>query len=221
MLDVSTFFKNDASDQWFSMEVSGQSAHEYLEAHHFNVIDRKALTSKYSQVRAPVGLMNLSYTLSMPTPTNEFRWVFIADYNWALRTKEINGKSAPDILTAWMRMMTGPTKYVMSLVPKTYLFATTDSVSFEDIFAISRRWSIDCCIGVFDDSMKTMFVFNEEFGTVYVGFDPDHVPLNVDDVSAQFDQVLEGGFVDECRGRTGGDRDRLEEFYQSVVAPYV
>lgn len=166
-------------------------------------------------------MVDLSYVNSVPTPTPEYSTIFLAGYAWELASKNIDGKPLSEILSEWMQNRLDGKKYLMSLMPKSYLVATSDTISFDDIFMITKEWNLDCFIGVFDESHNAMFVFNEEFGTVHVSFNPANVPTNASDVSGQFEKVLKKGFVNDCKASTGGNRERLEEYYQSVIEPYI
>lgn len=221
MINVSSFFDKDASDLWFTTDSRLGSVHEKLKNRGFTIIDRVTLNSDYHDLQAPVCTVNLSYYNEIPAPDPRLTNTFIMGRAFNLNKTKLNDMGLNELLSDWMQSMPGKDKYVMSLFPKSYLLAKSDSINFDDIWGITREWGIDCFIGVFDDSQKMMFVFAEEYGVVYLGFDPSMVPNNFAEVSTVFDGVVKDGFVDKCRYFTSGDPARLEEYYRSVIVPFV
>ena len=63
-----------------------------------------------------------------------------------------------------------------------------------------------------------MFVFAEEYAVVYVSFDPSNEPAEFTEVS---DLVNSADVLKEILGRTGGNRDRIEEYYKTIVKPFI
>jgi len=221
MLNVSRFYDENATDEWFTMVLREKSVHEKLISKGFTIIDRKTLNSDYSSFEAPVGITNLSYADSIPTPTPGFISTFMMGYSYQIENTLCNDKKLSEILTEWMAAMPGKNKYLMSLFPKSYLFAKSESITYSDVFDVALEWTPDCFIGVFDDSKKMMFVFSEEFHVTHVSFDPEYLQPGMSDISDKFKSVLNKGFVKDCAGRTGGNRERLEEYYCSVIQPFV
>ncbi len=118
-----------------------------------------------------------------------------------------------------MQLLRGDEKYIMSLFPKSYLFATSSSVSFEDIENITFSWGVDCFIGVFDSAREIVFVYAEECGMVYVGFATSNVPPQFDLVRNVFEAKTRSGYVEANQAVTAGQRERVEEYCQKVVIP--
>jgi len=221
MVNVSKFFDESATDESFARVLREKSVHEKLILNGFTIIDRNTLNSEYSSLEAPVGIVNLSYANSIPTPTPGFVSTFMMGYANQIKNTRSNNKYLSDVLTDWMEAMPGKNKYLMSLFPKSYLFAKSRSITYNDIFDVALEWTPDCFIGVFDETQKMMFVFSEEFNVTHVSFDPKYVQSGMSDISDRFNLVLNQGFVEECIGRTGGNRERLEEYYKSVIEPFV
>ena len=224
MINVSTFFKPDATEQWFNVPAvssGGLSVHEMLRERGYNIIDRNTLQSGYADLHAPINMVDLSYAPSIAVPAPGYENTFVSGYAWEVRKLDLDGAPLTDTLDKWLLAMPGRRKYVISLAPETFLCVETESVTFQDIFAITRNWSINCSIGIFNDSSKVMFVFGEEFGLIYAGFHPDHVPEEFDKVSSIFEKVIERGYVEDSWDRGVGQRHRLEEFFEQVVKPYI
>ena len=221
MLNVSSFFDKNATDESFTRVLREKSVHEKLVSNGFTIIDQKTLDTEYASLEAPVGIVNLSYANSIPTPTPGFVSTFMMGYAYQIKNTQCNDKYLSEFLTEWMEAMPGKYKYLMSLFPKNYLFAKSKSITYNDIFDVALEWTPDCFIGVFDDSKKMMFVFSEEFHVTHVSFDPRYVQSGMSDISDRFKLVINDGFVSDCKARTGGNRKRLEEYYQSVIVPFV
>ena len=218
MLKVANFYNASASDRWFTMSSPRKVAlHDQMEARGFTLIDRLSLESTYKDLCAPVNTIDLSYTKSIPTPTPGFRSAFFTGRAYEIRKKQFQDRMLSDVITEWLNTTLGSEKYLMSLAPETYLLAKTTRIDFEDIFMITRGWDIDCIIGVFDSASKTMFVFAQEFALAHISFNPDNLPAEFTEVSAQFNSE---SFVTELTAR-GGKLDRVEEYYEAVVKPFV
>jgi len=219
MLTVSDFYTDSASEQWFTTASRNKgSLHEQLQARGFTLIDRSTLESDYQYLSAPVKTIDLSYAASIPTPTPGYKNAFVTGFAFEIRKIKFKDRLLSDVLTEWLNTSLDEDKYLMSLVPETYLLAKAKSIDFDDIFNLTRGWDVDCIIGVFDSAGKAMFVFAQEYGVVHVSFDPDNIPLEFADVSSLFDS---DGFVKDAQGRTGGDPDRIDEYYNTVVKPFI
>lgn len=219
MIRVSDFYVDSASEQWFTTpsRKSG-SVHEQLKARNFTLIDRPTLKADYQDLNAPVEMVDLSYAVSIPAPTLGFKTTFMPGYAYEFRRRKFKDRMLSDVLTVWMNSTLSNEKYLMSLFPKSYLLAKANSIDFDNIFEITRLWSVDAFIGVFDKTGKAMFVFAQEYGVVHVSFEPSNVPAEFDEVS---DQVDKAGFLKDMQGRTGGDPDRIKEYYNTVVKPVI
>ena len=69
MINLSTFFKQDAFEKEFITPISGfggQSLHEVLRNRGYNVIDRQTLVSEYGDLHVPINTVNLTYATSIP-----------------------------------------------------------------------------------------------------------------------------------------------------------
>lgn len=217
MLNVANFYNDSASDEWFTMSSPRQIAlHDQLETRGFTLIDRPTLQSDYKDLKAPVSTIDLSYASSIPTPTPGYKNAFVIGHAYEIRKRQFKDRMLGDVMTEWLNTTLDDEKYLMSLFPETYLLAKSNSIDFEDIFTITGEWGIDCIIGVFDKTGKTMFVFSEEFAVIHVSFDPDSLPPEFTEVSTQFDS---SGFVKEVTAR-GPKLDRIEEYYEAVIKPF-
>ena len=222
MLNIGKFYDKAASDSWFTIPGRQRgSVHDQLQDRDFTLIDRPTLESDYQYLEAPTRTVDLSYAKSIPTPTPGYKTAFLTGYAYDIKNTKLKEQSLGDLMTEWLNAKLNGEIFVMSLIPESYLLAKGNSIEFEDIFNITRLWGIDCIIGVFDQSNKSMFVFAQEFGLTHISFSPDHVPDNFDEVSAPFENVVKEGFVKEAQGRTGADGKRLEEYYEVVVKPFI
>ena len=71
MINVSKFFKPDATEQWFNVPAVNYgwlSVHEMLRERGYNIIDRNTLQSKYADLHAPINMVDLSYAPSIAVP---------------------------------------------------------------------------------------------------------------------------------------------------------
>lgn len=218
MLNVTDFYTASASDEWFTRSSLRKVAlHDQLEARGFTLIDRPTLESKYKNLKVPASTVDLSYAPSIPTPKPDLKSAFAIGNAYEIRKRTFKDRMLSDVITEWLNTTLGDEKYIMSLSSNSYLVAKADSIDFEDIFTVIRGWSIDCFIGVFDKTGKTMFVFAEEFSVISVSFDPNNTPAEFTEVSSQFDSE---NFVTEVTAR-GGNLDRVEEYYEAAVKPFV
>lgn len=218
MLNIAEFFNTSASDQWFTTSFAkDDTLHEQLEARGFTLIDRPTLESNYKDLCAPVNTVDLSYALSTPTPTPGYKSAFAIGHAFEIKKRKFKDRMLSDVITDWLNTTLSEEKYIMSLFPDTYFLAKTDSIDFEDIFNITKGWGIDCFIGVFDRSSKAMFVFAEEYTVMHVSFDLNNVPAEFSAVSDQFDST---GFITEATAR-GASLERVEEYYKTVIKPYI
>ena len=218
MLKVSDFYADSASEQWFTTPSrKNGSLHDQLQARGFTLIDRPTLESDYQNLVAPLETVDLSYAESIPTPTPGYKSAFFTGYAFEIRKNKFKDRLISDVLNEWLNTTLGDEKYLISLFPKSYLVTKARTIEFDDIFNITRAWDLDCFIGVFDRTGKTMFVFSQEFALVHVSFDPNNIPAEFDNVSELFDNA---GFVNDVVGR-GGNRERIEEYYKTVVKPFI
>ena len=120
-----------------------------------------------------------------------------------------------------MKILSGKSKFLISLNPAHYLFAVASDIDFTNVFDVARNWSIDCQIGVFDETEKVMFVFDPEFGLIYYSFDSACAPSNFDDFSSFFNTEVKSTFVSQGKERTGADKDRIRNYFDTVIAPAI
>lgn len=181
------------------------------------MIDRHTLTSNYHDLCAPVAMIDLSYASSIPTPVAGYKNTFLVGHAYEAKKRQFKNQMQSDVITGWFDKNLGGEKFLMSLSPETYLLAKADSIDFEDICTVIREWGVDCVIGVFDRTGKAMFVFSEEFAVTHISLDPDKVSAEFSEVADLFDST---GFVKAVMGR-GGSRERMEEYYEVAVKPFV
>lgn len=218
MLKVNDFYKTSASERWFNLPSRKRdSLHAQLEARGFTLIDRPTLKSEYKDLCAPVGLVDLSYASSIPKPLLGYRSAFSVGHAYEAKEKQFKDHTLSDVISKCFTSTLGEEKFLMSLSPETYLFAKTSSIDFEDICTTIREWGVDCVIGVFDKAGKAMFVFSEEFAVTHISLDPDNVAIEFAEISNSFDSI---DFVKATMGR-GGSKERMEEYFEAVVKPFV
>ncbi len=220
MIKVNDFFTEDASDMWFA-ESYGRTdpVHDKLKSAGNLIVDRERLGKDYKDTMAPFDIVDLAFGARVPVPPSGFRTAMILGRIIDLKKTEKEGICMKDVLDEWMQLLRGDEKYIMSLNPKDYLFATSSSVSFEDIENITYSWVIDCYIGIFDSAHEIVFAYNEEWGMVYVGFAMSNVPPQFDLVRDVFEAKTRSGYVEANQVVTAGQRERVEEYYQKVVMP--
>lgn len=221
MINVNEFYDSSATEQWFTMQLRQGSIHDNLKSRGFTLIDREKLRSEYKDLKAPVSTANLSYANKIPAPHPNFEHQFILGRAYDLKSGRQGSKAVSELLTNWMETMPGDTHYLMSLHPSSYLLAKCKSVTFEDIFNITRVWGVDCFIGVFDETAKMMFVYAEEYGVVHVSVDPSMELTKKEDVKNKFDSDVREGIVKKLEYITSGETIRLNEYYKAVITPYL
>ncbi len=219
MIKVNDFFTEDASERWFTESYDIEPVHDKLKSAGYTIVDRERLGTDYKDMMAPFETIELSFSKKEPVPPSNFRTAMMLGQSFHLEKTEKEGVCMKDVLDEWMQLLRGDEKYLMSLIPKSYLFATSSSVAFDDIENITRSWVIDCFIGVFDSTHEIVFVYAEEWGMVYVGFATSNVPPKFDLVQDVFEAKTRSGYVKANQAVTAGQRERIEEYYQKVVIP--
>lgn len=221
MINVSKFYEPNASDQWFTTPYLREqgSIQDQLKKRGFTFIDRSTLDSAYQTLEAPVNFIDLSYAKSVPLPSTGLKNVFVAGYAQNIKHTKVDDRDLGDILTDCISTALSGEIFVMSLFPKSYFLATAPAVSFEDIYDIARTWSIDCFIGVFDASNKSVFVFAEEYGLAHFSVDSNREIADIDVLEKAFSESFAKD-VDGYLWPTTGDEARLREYYKKVVEPF-
>lgn len=222
MQKISDFYEPLASSQLFTTHFpGGTSIHDQLKERGYTIIDRPTLESSYQDLHAPVATVDLSYAKSIPTPTSGYKTAFFVGHAYETKAAKFKNRALADVISEWLDTTLDGDKFIMSLVPETYLLAKSESIVFEDIFKISNGWGIDCIIGVFDKAGNSMFVFAEEFALTHISIATSQLPAEFDEVSGLFDSVETKGVVRELQGRIGGDVERVKEYYEKVVKPFL
>ncbi len=134
MIKVNDFFTEDASDGWFSKSLGRTGPiHDKLKSAGYSIVDRERLGVDYKDMMAPFDTAEFPYSKNESVPSSNFRTVMMLGRAFDLKKTEKEGACMKDVLDEWMQLLRGDEKYIMSLFPKSYLFATSSSVSFDDI----------------------------------------------------------------------------------------
>lgn len=214
---IANFYSSDASTFWFELETQNGSAHANLSDLGFKLITKKSLEVEYSNVTAPIEIKSLSFGRSLPLPCSSFTTACIAKYAKELKESKWQDQTLDAVLNDWMRSMPGHNKYIASLNPENYLFATSSSASLEAVLAVQKSWNIDSYLAVFDDTAEVAFIFDHEFGAVYVSYGATTKPKSFEAFAHRFNNEFKSSFAYDAKVRTGADPARAQEYLQVVV----
>lgn len=222
MLNIREFYDEDASEQWFTMQTRfTESLHKQLTNRGYSLITKDNLYFDHSQLTAPCSTTTLSFADSVPTPTPDYKVGFIAGRTSDFNSIKIGHMSAAETLEELLGSYLTGNKYIMSLSPKAYLLATSTNISLEDIICISRVWTVDCFIGVFDDAGQTMAVFSEEFGVTHISTLAPSSFSHLERMTTLSRPYLNDEFGRYAAGRYGGEASRFQEYFNSAINPFL
>ncbi len=221
MVRLSEFYKDNASDQWFSTNYGKLSVHDDLRNRGYDVIEQNELDTLHSDLTAPFGIVDLPFKDSIPVPLKEFSNAFLSGRAFDLNQAQYFQRKISDLLTEWMTTLSGGNNYLVSLFPSTYLVAKSKSITFDDVFMVTRTWGIDCFIGVFNESNTAMFIFSQEFGWANVSFKQSCAPPELRGLANEFRQKLDDDIVRLHWDYMGGERSRHQAYYQNAIEPFV
>ncbi len=220
-MKIVDLYNDDASDFWFALKKPKGSIHENLKSNGFRIVEREELGSTYANLEVPAEWVQLSWGSTLPCPNPQHCTTCIAHYPDELTSATFANEPLDKILNRWMASMSGQEKYIVSLSAKDYFFATAPKVCVEDVLTVSSVWKIDSFIGVFDDSGMLMFIFDIEFGAIYLSFNQSVQPAGIEDFSATFNEAFREVFVRDAKLRTGANPARAEEYYRKVALPAI
>jgi len=220
-MKLADFYDDQASTQWFSERYRKLSVHESLLQKHFQVISEESLHNSMAEVEVPVSMVNMSWGDPMCCPKVPRSNTYIARQMYDLTKNTYKSQSLSTILTNWMDEYLSGTKYLVSLNPAHYLVTTTDSIEFDDVFTVSSAWSIDCVLGVFDETASVVFIFDAEFWVTTVSFASTPVSDEVEAFSKQYNAEFNEIFIRDNHLLSHADPERAQEYFDKVISPFI
>jgi len=132
-----------------------------------------------------------------------------------------HGESYEILIDRWMGLLPCATRYLASLEESNYLFSVADRVTVADVHEVTGKWDLEAFVGVFDESNTMVFVFDGEFGCIYMSCVTERMPDGFEEfaniVNAEFQEV----FVRDAKLRTGADPARAEEYFRVALEPAI
>jgi len=218
-MNIASIYRKDASEQWFELEYGSRSVHDNLRHRGFEIIGRPLLLSSYAQLTIPIDRAELSWGAILPCPLKGRSTAFVAAYPYDLKSMYHDGESLESLVNRWLGMMPCQTKFLASLHESAYLVSAARSIAIADVHEVTGIWNIDAYVGVFDESSSMIFVFDVEFGSVYVSFDDNCLPDGFEDFARVANAKFRDVFVRDAKFRTGADPARAEEYFRVALEP--
>lgn len=217
-MKLANFYNDEASEQWFSEKYNKLSVHESLLKKSFQIINKESLSQTVGDVEIPISLMAMSWGGCVPCPKEGCTSTFIAGQMFDLTVDVHETQSLSKILSNWMLEFLSGTKYLISLNPAHYLVATADNIEFDDVFTVSKAWSIDCYIGVFDETGSAAFIFDTEFWVTTASFasmpESDEVRAFCKKYNDEFKEI----FIRDNHLLSHAAPERTQEYFDKVIS---
>jgi len=215
-MKLDKFHNPDASDDWFVKPYQKIPVHESLAQRGFKIIDKVSLQNNYGDIEIPATLTKVSWGSRIPRPIDGHINTFIAGQMNDLKTKKYDSQSLSTIITKWMQEHFNGRIFLVSLNPKHYLVTTTNDVNFKDVFSVSRAWSIDCWIGVFDESGSFSFIFDTEFWATIISCERTQSSSEMHAFSSFYNNEFDETFIRDNHLLSGADTPRAQEYYEKI-----
>jgi len=216
-LNLDQLYNTDASESWFTKPYQKLSVHESLTQRGFKIVDRASLQNNYGDIEIPATMTEVSWGSLIPRPKVGKISTFVAGQMYDLQEKKYGSQSLSKIVTTWMQEYLNGRIFLISLNPAHYLVTTTNDVSFKDVFSVSRVWSIDSWIGVFDESGSFSFIFDTEFWATIISCEPmqasSELHIFFDFYNNEFDEI----FIRDNHLLSGADAPRAQEYYEKYL----
>lgn len=217
-MKLANFYDTDASSEWFTKKFSKMemAVHDLLRQSDYQIVEKEMLQRDFGDVEIPLSLASMSWGGGIPRPAEGRCSTFIAKEMAYFKKDTYKSQSLSNILSTWMQEKLTGTKFLVSLNPAQFLVATSNDIEFVDVFTVSRTWSFDSWIGVFDDTQSILFLFDIEFSVVIISCDPtivsDEMKSFFNDYNSEFEEI----FVRDAKFRSGIDPLRAQEYFDKV-----
>ena len=217
-MKLANFYDDEASEQWFSEEYNKLSVHESLRQKNFKIIDKESLRQSVGEVEVPISLAKMSWGGRVPGSKEGCNNTYIARQMFDLTADLYKSRSLSIILSSWMQEYLNDTKYLVSLNPAHYLVTTANKIEFDDVFTVSKAWSIDCVLGVFDETGSAIFIFDAEFWVTTASFASMPVSDEVQIFSKKYNDEFNEIFIRDNHLLSHADPKRTQEYFDKVIS---
>lgn len=218
-MKLANFYDDDASEQWFSEQYNKLSVHESLLQKNFQIINRESLHQTVGELEVPISLAAMSWGGRIPYPKEGCTNTHIARQMYDLTADMHESQSLSKILSNWMQAYLKDTKYLISLHPAHYLVTTADKIEFDDVFTVSKAWSIDCFLGVFDETGSVVFIFDTEFWVTTASFTSMPLSVEIQAFSKKYNDEFNEIFIRDNHLLSHADPKRTQEYFDKAISP--
>jgi len=220
-MKLTNFYDDDASTQWFSTRYNKLSVHESLLQRNYQIIDKETLRETVSDLEIPISMAKMSWGGRIACPKEGFTNTYIAKEMYDYTQDMHESQLLSEIMSNWMQDYLSGTKYLISLNPAHYLVTTANNITFDDVFTVSRAWSIDCYLAVFDETGSAVFIFDSEFWVTTASFASAPLSDEVQAFSKKYNDEFNEIFIRDNHLLSHADPERAQEYFDKLISPSI